>query len=64
MSQVNCLYCGASMEDDAEHCPECGKTSHFRKKGSMPMTHRQFMIMFVLVTILCAFLIVWFPRDI
>ncbi len=62
MSQVNCLYCGKSVPDDSENCPHCGKRSHFKKKGSLSMTTRQFYYFFVAIALICAFLIFWFPR--
>ncbi len=64
MSQVNCLYCGNDIPDDAEQCPSCGKASHFKKKKTTLLSTKQFYLMFALLVLLSVFLIIWFPRTI
>lgn len=62
MSQVNCLYCGASLAEDAAHCPACGATSHFQKRGFRPGAQKRFIGLFVALVIFCLAMAFWLPR--
>jgi hypothetical protein len=62
MGDVNCLYCGKRISDEASRCPHCGAVSHFQRKGYRFGTRLKFLLFFVALVLLCAFFIFWLPR--
>jgi predicted nucleic acid-binding Zn ribbon protein len=62
MAQVNCLYCGKPIADDAEHCPHCGAVSHFQKRSSDSRVRRRFVIFFIVVTLFTLIMAFVLPR--
>jgi DNA-directed RNA polymerase subunit RPC12/RpoP len=62
MKQVNCLYCGEKIAEDASLCPHCGARSHFQQRGWRPGARRRFVVLFGLLVVLCFAVALWFPR--
>jgi predicted nucleic acid-binding Zn ribbon protein len=62
MEQVDCLYCGRSIPDDAAVCPGCGAPSHFQRRGHRPGARRRFLLWFGLLAAGCLALALWLPR--
>jgi predicted nucleic acid-binding Zn ribbon protein len=60
--EVNCLYCGKRIADDATHCPSCGAVSHYRKKGYGRAAIVKFLVFFSSLVLVCILLIFWLPR--
>lgn len=59
---VNCLYCGKWLPDDLATCPHCGAVSHAQKKGYRAGSKRRFILWFISLCLLCAWLIFYLPR--
>lgn len=62
MSQVNCLYCGESIPDDAPRCPACNAVSHFQKRGFRYAARKRFVLAFTGLAFVVLVLAFWLPR--
>ncbi len=60
MNNLTCKHCGASIKADDKICLSCGIP--------LPPNHakhpqRNFILWFIALVILCAFMIFWLPPD-
>lgn len=62
MGEVQCMYCGATIADDIEFCSECGKPSHYQKRGSSISKQTKFIVYFILLVAFVAVMVFWLPR--
>ena len=62
MSETPCMYCGASVPDDASACPSCGAPAHFQRRGPRLRAIRRFLVLFVIVVIISFIAIFVAPR--
>ncbi|HHH39227.1 MAG TPA: protein nirD [Sedimenticola sp.] len=64
MNDVECLYCGKRIPEDAARCPHCGAVSHFQKKGYRVGARGRFILLFAILVLASLFFMVWLPRII
>ena len=62
MGKVHCMYCGAQIADDVEYCTECGKPSHYQKRGTSVKKQTQFIIFFICLIVFVSVMVFWLPR--
>lgn len=62
LDKVTCLYCGKNIPGDVAECPHCGAISHYQKKGYRAGARRYFFILFVALSVVCFFFMLWLPR--
>jgi len=62
VGEVNCLYCGKSLSDEAATCAACGAPSHFQKQGFRLGGRRRFLLFFVMLSLACLLIALWLPR--
>ena len=62
MSELDCLYCGKKIPDNAAKCPHCGAISHFQKKGFSVGARKKFITLFVILVLIVFFFMLWLPQ--
>lgn len=62
MNKVQCMYCGAPIDDALERCPQCGKPSHYQQRGESAVKTKRFILLFILLVVFIALMILWLPR--
>jgi predicted amidophosphoribosyltransferase len=64
MSEIICNHCGRTFEEDNNHCPFCQTPTPAQKDKDLAAVKKKMIIFIVGVSIFCAIMILWLPRNI
>jgi len=64
MSEIICNHCGRKFEEDDGHCPFCQTQTPAQKDKDLAPAKKKMIFFMVGLTIFCAIMILWLPRNI
>jgi len=64
MSEIICNHCGRTFDEDDNHCTFCQTPTTALKNTDLAQVKKKMILFIVGLTIFCAIMILWLPRNI
>jgi len=64
MSETRCNHCGETYDDALAACPYCNTPAPRQRDREAAGTQRRFIRFFLVLVVVCAILMLWWPREV
>jgi len=63
MSEITCSHCGRTFNENKNYCPSCRTPTPAQQDKDLAAIKKKFIFFVVGLTVFCAVMILWLPRD-